>query len=107
MIKLKATKEKMYELAGAYLGPEVPGIQKTDFIEYKNVYYLAFYSDINNHEGINIRLGTVCGSPILLIAKTKYSKDNIKITIEQTEHPSVQDLRNLGMIEETPDLTKV
>jgi hypothetical protein len=26
MIKLKATKEKMYELAGAYLGPEGPGM---------------------------------------------------------------------------------
>jgi hypothetical protein len=109
MMKLTANKTKMYELAGAFLGPEVPNIRKTEFTKYKGgvSFNLKFRNAINYNHYCSLYLAACCGKALLQIEKYSYNEDGSKCIVRETKHLSLEELRDLKMIREIPDAKAV
>jgi len=105
MMKLTANKTKIHELAGAFLGPEVPNIRETEFTKYKGgvSFSLKFKSAINYNYYCSLYLAACCGKALLQIEEYSYNEDGSKSIVRKTERLSLEELRDLEMIRETPD----
>lgn len=100
MLRLKATKTSLYELAAYYAGDNdwfaMPPRSKTEFIKAPRTrdYFLRWWADGCRYE---VFLSAVLGKPLLAFEKREHGKSN-----RRTYTLEVQELRDHGMVEEKP-----